>query len=253
MSSDQKIWEDFVGELKKNGVLIERIIKSFYRRLLQRESICIDVGAHVGYHTLGLAEKVLDGTVVACEASPSTYLKLLKSISEHRSQLGKILTINAAIQSDESKRNVTFNYSEEHPGRSGLQKSWDGLDYLECTVTSQTVDSIVYGVNLSRVDFIKIDVEGSEFDVLQGGEKVLLNFRPVVVVEHSVLFNKNFFNKCRCFFERVRYKAFFPNGIPVELNNFNDYWYVFLFPEERVENSLSLLESTFKDFELHVY
>lgn len=117
---DRQKWEKFVVESKKNGVFIERIIKSFYRRFLRRDAVCIDVGAHVGYHTLGLAEKVVDGTVVACEASPLTYLKLLKSICSHSSEKGRILSINAAILGDESKKNAIFNYSEEHPGRSGL-------------------------------------------------------------------------------------------------------------------------------------
>ncbi len=249
----QEEWQRFVAASRKNGVLIERIIKSFYRRLLRRDSIVIDVGAHVGYHTLGLAEKVIDGAVVACEASPSTYLQLLKSIYSHSTEKGRIFTINAAIQGDESKANVTFNYSEDHPGRSGLQKSWNGLSYTEHVVTSRTINSIVYGVNLPRVDFIKIDVEGSEFDVLLGAEETLVQFRSVVVAEHSTSFSKNLFDNWQAFADRVGYRGFFPNGSAVGSTNFNDYWYVFLFPAESFEGYLDLLGDTMNNYKIHVF
>ena len=253
LNNEQEIWEKFVKESRVNGVLIERVIKSFYRTFLKRDSICIDVGAHVGYHTLGIAEKVTDGMVLACEASPATYLRLLKSIKDSKPEVGKILTINAAIQDEVTKKTVTFNYSEKHPGRSGLQKSWDDLDYIECSITAQTVDSIVLSLGLNRIDFIKIDVEGTEFDVLRGSEFVLNKLRPVVIAEHSRLIIGSFFENWKNFIEKNGYKAFFPNGVSVDANNFNEYWYVFLFPDERTEELLDILSVTLTNYERHVY
>lgn len=44
-----------------------------------------------------------------------------------------------------------------------------------------SVDSLVQELALSRVDFVKLDVEGSEAEAIQGSSRVLHDFRPVVV------------------------------------------------------------------------
>jgi FkbM family methyltransferase len=236
-------WLEFVNESKNNGVLIERVIKSFYRRLLRRDSIVIDIGAHVGYHTLGLAEKVSDGIVIACEANPKTYLTLIKAICNSEVK-GKIVPINAAIQDDDNCSNVTFHLSDTHPGRSGLEKTWHGLDYQSCSVIARTIDSIVFNADLRHVEFVKCDVEGTEFQVLRGAEKVLTKFRPIVVAEHSKKYSSDFASEWFGFFGDLHYTAVFPNGEIVTDKNFNDYWYVFLVPDSRIIEFEGLMAET---------
>jgi len=236
-------WDAFLAESKKSGVLIERVIKSFYRRLLRRDSIAVDIGAHVGYHTLGLAEKLSDGFVIACEANPKTYLLLVGAIYESKAT-GRIVPIHAAIQDDDGRSNVDFHFSESHPGRSGLEKTWHGLDYRSCSVVARTIDSIVFNAKLPRVDFIKCDVEGTEFQVFKGARRVLAEFQPVVVAEHSKASADGFAEDWLKYFDDLAYMAVFPNGAVVSIENFNDYWYVFLIPKARYSEVDEILTDT---------
>jgi len=50
-------------------------------------------------------------------------------------------------------------------------------------VPLRRLDSIVEGLGLKRVDVIKIDTEGAEVQVLKGGVKTIMRFRPYIVVE----------------------------------------------------------------------
>ena len=45
------------------------------------------------------------------------------------------------------------------------------------------VDDVVSGLHLNRVDFVKIDVEGLEFEVLKGMDEVISKYQPVVFCE----------------------------------------------------------------------
>jgi FkbM family methyltransferase len=225
-------WLEFRRACVDNGVLIERVIKSFYRSVLPRNGVAIDVGAHVGYHTLGLAEQLNSGVVVGCEANPKTYLDLLNAVKRSPGG-GKVLTINAAIQGDSARDTVTFHVSDEHPGRSGIEMIWKGLDYKACTVTARTLDQIFVGLDLKRIDFIKCDVEGTEFEVFKGARRLLRDLRPIVVAEHAKVPSGCSIGEWLQFFRELGYEAVFPNGRVVTDAGFADFWYVFLFPDER--------------------
>lgn len=246
LSSEE--WTSFKSACLKDGVLIERVIKSFYKRALNHDDVAFDVGAHVGYHSTGLAERLSNGVVVACEGNPITYLKLLKSLSKLRTYT-PILTINAAIQDDSDKKAVTFNISAEHPGRSGLMKSWNNLEYEQRTVSARTLDDIHAALELQKLNFIKCDVEGTEFEVFLGAEKVLTTYRPIIVLEHAERKVEGFQSRWLKFFTDKGLIPYFPNGVEVTEDNFYDFWYIFLFPEERAESLLELLHQSVSNWE----
>jgi hypothetical protein len=56
------------------------------------------------------------------------------------------------------------------------------LDTVE--IDSITLDSLVDRYKLSKIDFLKIDVEGHELQVLQGSTKVLTEYRPTIIYEN---------------------------------------------------------------------
>ena len=50
-------------------------------------------------------------------------------------------------------------------------------------VTAHTVDDLVQGLSLNRVDWMKLDVEGAECEVLEGSREVLSRLQPTIFVE----------------------------------------------------------------------
>ena len=73
-----------------------------------------------------------------------------------------------------------------------------------------TMDDYVKEQNLSRLDFIKIDVEGFEWDVLQGGKKTIEKMRPSMIIEYDPDRHEkeDGSNDYRKFFEEHNYDVF---------------------------------------------
>ena len=131
--------------------------------------IVIDAGAWIGDFSAYAAYK--GGEVFAFE--PLTYnFGMLKRTSEYASQLaGKIVPVKAALSNIKGTASLSI-----HKISSSLNKLSDAEIQEEVAVTS--IDLFVEEHNLSRVDFIKADIEGSERDLLKGAFNTLLKFSP---------------------------------------------------------------------------
>ncbi|MCH4816146.1 MAG: FkbM family methyltransferase [Saccharolobus sp.] len=123
----------------------------------------IDAGAYIGTYTLRAA---LNGKVYAFEPNPYSF-EILKNNIKANNLEDKVILYNGAL----SDKNGEVKLCIGNVGSS--------LVFNECknslTVKSITLDSL----NVSTVDMIKIDVEGSELNVINGGLKTLNNTRSV--------------------------------------------------------------------------
>ena len=77
-----------------------------------------------------------------------------------------------------NKSGETLRYSDAGPGTS-LEKKRGGQQLQVSTVS---IDDFVRERRLKRVDFIKMDIEGSELKALQGGVDTIRNFRPKLAI-----------------------------------------------------------------------
>lgn len=139
--------------------------------------VFVDVGAHVGRYTLPVARAVGEkGLVIAVEPNIENYNRLRDNISLNN--LRNIITINAAAWSDDAK--LKF-YAGESSGRGSIKEKV-GANYVE--VNGRSLDSLLEEVKTGiRVDWIKIDVEGAELEVLKGLNKTLIRNSPKLLVE----------------------------------------------------------------------
>lgn len=74
---------------------------------------------------------------------------------------------------------------------SGSEHGWNGglLNVSEGTsVEVTTLDACVEQLGWSKLDFVKIDVEGMELEVLKGSQQTLKKFRPIVLFETMEIF-----------------------------------------------------------------
>jgi hypothetical protein len=58
-------------------------------------------------------------------------------------------------------------------------------EFEKCQVEIRTLDQYLVDVDLDRVDFVKIDVEGFELNVLRGAENTLSQFKPTIILEYD--------------------------------------------------------------------
>lgn len=144
-------------------------------------SVVIDIGAHIGLFSV-IASQITGttGKVYAFEPAPSTFELLQKTIFINRSE-PVIETYQRAVGSAPGK--ITFFVSDGKADNSNSlvnYKSDRPLHSIDVEVTS--VDAFVREKNINRLDFIKIDVEGAEYDTLQGAAETLRNLRPTCIV-----------------------------------------------------------------------
>src|ERR671910_32793 len=146
--------------------------------------IVIDIGAHIGLYTIISSKRVgANGKVVAIEANPSNFEMLNSNIKLN--QLTNIISLNNAVYSKETK--IKLYLPGEELGDtiyntivSDRAKNED--KFVE--VSANTLDYLLQskGIEQEQVNWIKIDVEGAEFEVLKGATNILSNSKDIALL-----------------------------------------------------------------------
>ena len=155
-------------DLSINGVYGELDTK-IIREEIHEGDIVIDVGANIGYYTLIFAQLVgSSGKVFAFEPEPKNFEILRKNIEINNYQN---IIAEQKIVSDESGMTKLFIAEQGIVGhRINQQKS--SQKFIE--VESIILDNYIKKLNLdNKINFIKIDVEGSEPKVLEGAKEIM--------------------------------------------------------------------------------
>jgi FkbM family methyltransferase len=139
---------------------------------LIKPKVAIDVGAHLGSFTLLLARYAK--TVAAVEPDPRAVGILASAISANR--LSNVVVFPYACSSSDGKK---LSLKLKGGGKSCIVLSPGG----HVTVKTITIDTIVEALRLEKVDFLKVDVEGHELEVLRGAQNTLSKYRPILLLE----------------------------------------------------------------------
>lgn len=176
-------------------------LNRFIRRNLTDGDIALDIGANVGAHTLQMGKRVGNrGKVYAIEATDYAYSKLQANIALNPPIQNQIEAIHCLLESNDSTEEETVIHSswpfesdaDRHPSHQGVFKSVGNAQRL-------TLDALVQSQNITRIDMIKLDVDGHEWDVLSGGIKTFDSMRPIILMEvapdyHAPSDAKGFYN-----------------------------------------------------------
>jgi FkbM family methyltransferase len=193
-----EVIDDFDGDIKfacdLNSHIGSRIFwNGFYsrsqltllNRILDAEMVFVDIGANEGEHTLFAAKRVRGGQVYSFEPFESVRCKLEKNIA-----LNEFNNVKVIAQGLSDKPGNATLYSSQVAEAAGSLNSglpslhWrPGLEGPTSDVAVTTLDSFIERENLSRIDFIKIDVEGSERAVLNGARKTIEKYGPILLLE----------------------------------------------------------------------
>ncbi|MDR7571021.1 MAG: FkbM family methyltransferase [Armatimonadota bacterium] len=154
----------------------EPLLTAFLEDFLRPGMTVVDVGANLGYFTLIAARAVgPTGRVIALEPFPESYRLLQKNIKTNNQRNVFPLPLAAGAQPGTAKlyfyRQANWNGLFTHTG--------EPLGWVNVEV--RPLDQIL--ANEPRVDMIRMDVEGAELEVLEGGRKILDTFGPVIAME----------------------------------------------------------------------
>ena len=154
--------------------------KKIMQKVLLKNSSAIDIGCHKGEILDEILRFAPNGKHFAFEPLPHLF-DFLKSKYE-----GKQIFLSPIALFD-TKGVTDFNYVVSAPAYSGIRKrKYDMPDVRikQLTVDTDLLDNII--PENQRIDFIKIDVEGAEFNVLQGGIKTIQRNKPVIIFEFGL-------------------------------------------------------------------
>ena len=164
----------------KNGQLWEEeSVNYFYDNIPTDKSVTIvDIGAQCGLYTL-YAKYLPKSQFYAFEPFPRSYKVLRDNITLNR--IPNVRTRNIGISNHAGE--TILNTSKSHNGLHTLGTNISRFnDAVPVTIHVEPLDTIFYDNNIP-VDFIKIDTEGWEYFILQGGEKTIQKYKPMIQLE----------------------------------------------------------------------
>lgn len=179
---------DFLAHLLKATLRQHhRELRPVFAPHIPDEAVVIDVGAHAGQFSKLFAKMAPRGRVYAFE--PSAYARsiLTRSLAFNRLNHVKVVPMGLSDAPGELilhtpiKARGGLGFGIAHFGDDGE----DSRDTLDQIVPLTTLDAFAQQEGLSRLDFLKADVEGWEVNVLKGGLATLAKHRPALFLEIS--------------------------------------------------------------------
>jgi FkbM family methyltransferase len=171
--------ENIGFEIFIDGVYEPEYVEYFCEKI-PLNGIFFDLGANIGSICIPLAKRRPDIKIIAVEASPRVFKYLKHNIELNACE--NIFAENLALSSADNQQ-LPFYSPEEKFGKGSLSAVYTNDPEYVSTIT---LDTLKNNYNLGNVDYIKIDVEGYEHSVFQGGKNLLsLNNAPIIIFEFA--------------------------------------------------------------------
>jgi FkbM family methyltransferase len=170
----------------------ERHELDFMLKILQPGMTFFDVGANVGLYSLVAARKVAHGKVFSFEPCQWTYHRLLRNVELNGLQ--NVSAVRAALGEFSGQAILQLNA----PGKDGLNtlgrpRHPDSEITGQETVPISTLDEFLAQENVSRVDVMKVDVEGAELSLFHGAKNLLgQDSSPLILYESDAMLTAGF-------------------------------------------------------------
>jgi len=140
---------------------------------IKKNSVIFDIGANIGNHSIYWAIKSNTKKVYSFEPVKDTFNILKKNI-EINNITEKVKIYNIGLSNEKIKGSISF-YNPGNIGGTRIKQDLNGDLSLEKLDNIKIVED--------TIDFIKIDVEGHELEVLQGGKVTIKTYKPIIFVE----------------------------------------------------------------------
>lgn len=162
----------FLGDYEKPEI-------DFLYKTLRKGDVFVDIGANIGLFSLN-ASVILGetGKIYAFEAYPSNYDVLRSHV--RLNGFHNITAENVAISDRKSIIEMKYNANDRNIGMASAYLK----DFTSSiAVNALSLDEYTAEKNITRIDLIKMDIEGGEFKALQGMENVLRMWSPKLLIE----------------------------------------------------------------------
>lgn len=182
-NSYSKIADKYVDLIFRDELDYEIMVQKVYESILEDGDNVIDVGAHIGRHTIPIAKKIApNGKVFAIEPLPMCQDSLHDTINLNFRDLESLIVVYPYALGDFDGES-DFTIVLDDLGYSGLKERNHAvisrLKHIKVPV--RKIDNLFS--DLTDLKYVKIDAEGGEYNILKGGINTIKKFRPVITFE----------------------------------------------------------------------
>jgi FkbM family methyltransferase len=185
-----------------------------FKRLSADAPVIFDIGSHVGQYALECAQIdiSLSKQIFAIEVNPKTFTYLLNNI-----QINKFSNIKAVLGAVSSKSDIlNINIPAYwNMGNTQINEAVENTGFDNYLAASFDILTLLKKYGLQKIDLIKIDVEGHEFDVLSGLFQHNI-FPPNIIFEHI----PDIFTRCADLINLLKHAGYIIKDI--DGNNYTD-------------------------------
>lgn len=208
----------------------------------ENEIIYCDIGANIGLYSLFAAKRIgSKGKIISFEPQPVTYKRFIENIKLNNFK--NILPVSKAVGDVNG-----FIAIKESTDSAKTFVSKTNVDKAESQVEMVSFSNFLNNNKIGKVDYLKIDVEGFEFYVLQGMKEFLIKTPPKIIqielYEEFLKRNGSSVKQTLDFLYDLEYTFWKLDGISLKLyeckNNFSGD--LFLIKKENIEVLSELLK-----------
>jgi len=152
----------------------------FFR--VRKGDVVVDAGAHIGLFARSVVKRAK--MVVAVECEPRNMGQLRRNMTGFKN----VLYVETALWNRNGKMPLFRGYSpSEHSLISGVEvEGRKRTGKLQTVVETDTLDNVLHSLNIGKVDFLKMDIEGAEIEALEGASETLKKLPKIVVASYHV-------------------------------------------------------------------
>ena len=146
---------------------------------LHSGDVVIEVGANVGAHSLIISSVIgEDGHLYAFEPTDYAFEKLIENFNLNPGLQKNTDLIKSFVS---NKQGTKKNYKIRSSWK--INKTKSSADQMDENFYGEVINIDDFFKDISKINFIKIDVDGFDYKVLQGGEETIKHHQPIVFVE----------------------------------------------------------------------
>ena len=182
-------------------------------KFVKPDAICFDIGANIGVYSVVMANIVgRHGAVHSFE--PVSHIRRKLQLNMKLNNQKYIHLNDFALGAEEDEMEMLQVKKDQYRGGTSTfvhneNVSAMGVDKFEkVLVKISTLDGYVEKNNIEDMSFIKMDVEGFEWNVLDGGRESIRKFSPIILMEYDSARHEADTIKFRDFFEQEDYSVF---------------------------------------------
>ena len=167
----------------------ERYEIKLLQKIIQSGDICYDIGANIGFYSLYFDTLSKQKGKTICFEPASTAYEYLQANIKLNNRNSTVTEYKIGVGKDSKKERIYYPTHGTAAGTASIK--YQNHDFKSEVITIDSIDSLMDKLNIPVPDFVKIDVEGYQQEVLEGGVKLFGQHAPIIMAELKDIEDKN--------------------------------------------------------------